>query len=378
MADFPLNFDFGLSTHTVCQLFANFQKPEVYEYLCKKSESPLQVPYHFLALASEGQVSLHCDTVSRPSREEVEIAYRAILQRGVESSEMFDVQIENSKNTLSLIVSLLTSVEANTSMPVLWSRAFPVADRLWHVHIPKTAGSSFVSMAMNQGWSFINTNVRQSAIGNPRNLGVGVKIGEQHPEKQLITGHWRLPQFLHCIGPFDRLITFARDPLERLVSEFNYFVDVCNHSPNVHKDNPKTYLNLGFDPECFVRTYENGFFQKNLQCQFLATDSTCVSALANLDRLDAVILPSTALNRITKQYFGISKSPRVNVSNKHLRCEDLDASLKEELLLANQQDLMLWQITSLRYEEYYKSESNERSSVLTMPAVDATPRRMAA
>ncbi len=351
-------YDVESSLESICELFSRDRYSEVFEYLLHNSASPLQVPFNYLKLvragkAGPGSVAAENDALRsvKPTAEQVELAYRAILQRAPEDRTVVRHQIETCNGLDQLVTALLTSKEAILHMPQLFARAFPMMRRLWHVHIPKTAGTSFFDAATETGWGYVNANTLSGAVDNLQELASAVCVSSDPNRGVVITGHWKLFHHLHCIGPFDRVVVFVRDPLESFISEFNFAVDVVNRRPNVHLADPKLFLDRGLDPDSFTNSYENGFFTCNVQCSFLADDATCQSALRNLAKCNADLLPSDAANQMIGEIFPAAESRRANVSNKHISSLDLGRSLREELLVQCNQDFLLNQIARTRHQE---------------------------
>jgi hypothetical protein len=350
MADSNIAID--SNTAAVCELFAGSSASATYHYLLRSSESPLQVPFHYLALIAGGRVVSTAPRQARLTAEQVSLGYRAILQRSPEDHAIVEHHLELRPDPGDFLAALLTSTEVSLRMPQLFAQAFPLLNRLWHVHIPKTAGSSFFSAAVDSDWSYVNTNLLSDARGDLRLAAQGVRLRSTKSGWAIISGHWPLFQHLGSIGPFDRVVVFVRDPLECLVSEFNYAVDVVNGSKNVHQGRPTEFLARGLDPTSFQKSYAAGFFNTNSQCHFLALDGTCESALKNLAACNGELSPSDTVEQCIAKFFPKVRNRWDNVSNKHFRSRDIGPAMREELLLKNQHDFLLHQI----------AESRQRSS----------------
>jgi len=335
----------------VCGLFSPDRCSEAFEYLSKRSETPLQVPFYYLKLVHMGKAP---DGASRPAKlaaEEVELAYRAILQRLPEDVEVVRFHAEKCADPAELVAALLSSQEAVLRMPQLFARAFPWARLMWHVHIPKTAGTSFYSAAQDSGWGYVNTNLLSGAAGDLRRVASAVRLCAGPHGRAIITGHWHLLQHLDCIGPFDQVVSFVRNPLESCISEFNFAVDVVHRQPNVHAAEAGPFLARGLDPNSFLETYKRGFFVANLQCSYVSSDATCAAAIKNLATCNAELLPSCAVNSAITRYFPKVARKNANVSNKHVTSADLHPQLREEILVMHAHDCVLNQIAEMRFRE---------------------------
>ena len=347
---FEISDDINSDTDSVCEMFSYGQSSEVYEYLRRNSESPVQVPFYYLELVRLGSVK-DSTRFAKLSAEQVRRGYQSILQRPPERRAIVRHHLKTQPNTEQFIAALLTSQEAILRMPELHARAFPCMSRLWHVHIPKTAGSSFFSAAEESGWGYINTNLLSESVGDMQRLAHAVRLSPKIDGSVIISGHWQLLQHLDSINRSDRVVVFVRDPVECMISEFNYAVDVVNCEPNVHFGEPWPFLDRGLDPTSFKRTYERGFFVFNLQCSFLSADGTCASALKNLSACNAELLPSDAVNRAVSEFFAPVAQRRINVSNKHVTSVDIGRLMREEIVVRSHQDILLNQIAGMRYQE---------------------------
>ncbi len=102
-----------------------------------------------------------------------------------------------------------------------------------HVHIPKTAGTSFLSLVRKYyseddinviGWEDIHNNFDKYLLE-----------WDKGKECKFLTGHFRNYDF----SKFDkrnvdyRVITFLRNPIDRLISEYRY---MCTEAHPIHKE----------------------------------------------------------------------------------------------------------------------------------------------
>jgi len=340
---------FDACTEAVCEIFSAGRGP-VYDYLRFNAQSPLQVPYYYLNLVRAGKTERRSGRATRLSAEQVAIAYQAVFQHDP-SPELASTLCETCGDHKKLLHELLASPRFIERLPNLVGVAFPELRRLWHVHIPKTAGTSFFAAAMDSGWGYINLNRLSAATGDLQKVADSLRIGPEIRSRLIISGHWHLWRYLGDIDPADPVVIFVRDPLEAMISEFNFAVDVVNGSDNVHAADPSVMLDRGFDPASFQNSYRQGFFVANVQCSYLAHDSLCQTVLANLGRLNAELLPASAVDYATRKYFATIGRRRENVSLKHLACHDLDRSLREELMLRSSQDVLLHEIARRRFED---------------------------
>ncbi|REK19226.1 MAG: hypothetical protein DWQ37_02205 [Planctomycetota bacterium] len=336
---------------SVCRLFAPDADGELFASLRRRARSPLQVPFYYLDLVRSGQHATTNGCAAKPTAEDVDLAYRAILQRPPESRAIVRHQVETCQDARQLAIALLTSREATLQMPRFVARAFPHARRLWHVHIPKTAGTSFFLAATQNGWGYVNTNMLAGAVGSEESVAAGLRLDPETAGSGIVSGHWKLHQFMDCVGPFDRVVTFVREPLEFLISSYNYAVDVVSGRDNVHSDDPGPFLKRGLDPESFANSFRRGFFVANVQCSYLAPEATSEAALRNLAQCGGDVYPADAADRALAEFFPSAPPKRANVSNKHVRPLDPDSDLREELLAQNHHDYALYEVARRRNRE---------------------------
>ena len=362
MSDWGDRFTNDCNTSLVCELFASDRNSRLFKHLRDRAESPLQVPFYYLDLIRGGQVDTMPPAGDGPSIEQVKLAYQAILQRAPENSSIIARQIEACATVHDLIVGLLTSHEVILRLPHLHARAFPGAHRIWHLHIPKTGGTSFFGTAGRVGCNFVNTNMLSGALGDLSKIANSLRlVGQGNSRTVVISGHWRLPQYRDAIAPFDKVVVFVRDPVQRLVSEFNYAVDVVRGNSNVHASDPQLFLSRGLDPKSFTNTLQSGFFSSNLQCSFLASEATCEAALNACVSCDAEVLPSSAVNHAVSRFFPGAENRRANVSHKHLTAVEITSDVYESILAANSHDFALFQIAQSRFEASHRGPATAQA-----------------
>ena len=340
---------FNACTEAVCEVFSA-GRGSVYDYLRFNAQSPQQVPFYYLKLVREGKTERRSGRATRLSTEQVGIAFQAVFQHDP-SPELVSTLHESCGDQKKLISELLASPRFIERLPNLLAQAFPDLRRLWHVHIPKTAGTSFFAVASDSGWGYVNYNRLLAAAGDVQKVADSLHIGPEIRSRLIISGHWHLWRHLSDIDPADPVVVFVRDPLEAMISEFNFAVDVVNGSENVHAADPSVMLDRGFDPTSFQNSLRQGFFVADVQCSYVAHDSLCHTALANLARLNAELLPSNAVDYATRKYFATIGRRRENASHKHIELHDLAPSLREELLLRSTQDVMLNEIARRRFQD---------------------------
>lgn len=109
------------------------------------------------------------------------------------------------------------------------------------LHIPKTAGSSFNSMLLNNyGSEFFSCCQADGSHA----AGVRLFSAMQQKEKskyRCISGHFQL-NFLSSIPWKYHFETFLRNPIDRVVSLYNYYIHIDAHSDRQHLQDRKISL----------------------------------------------------------------------------------------------------------------------------------------
>jgi hypothetical protein len=311
--------------------------------LRRRSGNAFEVAFRLLELAAAKKLT----PSSYPAdRDAVDLAYRAILQRRPESLDVLSLHADGGRSLFSVVEALFTSEEWKLRLPALMAGAFPEAPRLWHPHIPKTAGSSFVTAAIadpRQGYALLNS------LPSAKDLqSLGALVRAPNGAGILITGHFWLTQLWHMIGPFDEVITFVRDPLDRALSWFQFARDVTDGDPDVHAAAPDIFTRDGFVYDSFEESYNNGFLPPNDQCRMLGAEPTCHSVIERELLGPVTIFLSGDVDVITRTRFPASPPQRVNVSRNNREKLHLSASMINRIGADNAEDETLYRTINSR------------------------------
>ncbi|MBW0365461.1 hypothetical protein KXJ81_04295 [Ensifer adhaerens] len=356
-------------------LFA-FEDDALRSYLRQHSGTALEIPFWYL-----NYVRLHGDPKialgSRPIVEhDVRLAYGQVLQRRPESQDMIASQIAGHATANALAISLLEGTEWRLRVAQLCSNAFPNRRRLWHVHIPKTAGTSFWLAAEESGSDHLNTNW----LGDATDVVTMAKAVRLSPSDNVIvvSGHAPLAQWFDAIGSSDRALTFVREPVEVVISLFNYACDMYHERDTVHSGSVDEFLSLGFDPTSFEASYDSEYIPRNLQCSFLAPDATCRSALELAASANCEILPVQLVDDVIVREFERAQ-PRANISSGAVRRENVPQKLLERIYYENAQDYALYAVATerARSADWMRSAAARfpNDPVQSADASPLTPRR---
>jgi hypothetical protein len=221
---------------------------------------------------------------------------------------------------------------ANKAKPMTTNRP------LFFLWIPKTGGGTLHNAFLELG---IRRHIGASWTQNPGLLGVDLGDGSDY-----YVGHWpasimyRLPE--NCIK-----VTLLRDPVERVVSHYNYV-----HQYGYHYDDDYSEFARNATFEEWLHSHYAQRAASNLQTRFLCDRETADldRAIEALHQFDAVGVLLEArkhyqyvMNRVCDLMF--IDAPLVaghyNVSNKDVRLDDLPSELYAELVERNAKDMAL-------------------------------------
>lgn len=212
--------------------------------------------------------------------------------------------------------------------------------RLIFAHIPKTAGTS-VRLHLNP-WFAREERVYIATVGGviaPKDFGDHALP----PGWRFLSGHLRLSRLLSNPGidpadPDMLLLSFLRDPVDRLISLYNYVLS----NPRLVPEESARAQRIG--PERFIRQQE-----ANAQTAYLAhpapADIAWQIMIAPVER--AAETCGQALRRVTGKPVPDAALPRRNVSSGTdtpgtITRSDLDPQLLEALHERHARDLALY------------------------------------
>lgn len=348
------------SNNSIKLISGLFFAPRYAAELARLCRSAFQIPFFFLKMLEQRDV-IRAD--ARINLHTISLVYRCILQRHIESIEIVEQHTKNHSSLSDLIDFLFFSPEWKSRSVELFLRAFPDKERVWHPHIPKTAGSSFFSAAYQSGASYFNTNILEGA-SSLTEIGSAFRIA---CNPLLISGHFPVHQFENVIGSFDQIVTFVRDPLERAKSMFQYSRDVVDGSDRVHKADPTPLFASGFVYDSFEQSFENGFFPPNLQCAFITPLSTCCGALNTASRMGFEIGSVNDVDDAIRQVLRGPAIVRENVSQSTDIEQPLSPDLVARFTACNAEDEMLFRVVrsrpaNIRLENWTATQENTLAS----------------
>lgn len=174
-------------------------------------------------------------------------------------------------------------------------RDMTTSETLFFVHVPKTAGQTFISILENQYPSAV-TRVEPDRETDPKWQNIGEDAQRaQRSGAAVIVGHFRFGVHRWIEGPY-RYVTFLRDPVDRVISHYHFALE----RPGIPGDDRLRALTEGELEEAVthpdVRQLQN--FQTRLLAGFddegrpfpagRSEEETLARAKENLDRCAVV------------------------------------------------------------------------------------------
>ena len=213
------------------------------------------------------------------------------------------------------------------------------------VHIPKTAGTTFKNILVpgmklkrdelivveSQGW-----NTDQSSFINVRTGLPGTVPLKPKNTAKLITGHFKADKF-ESIYPDATYITWLRDPIERLLSYYYYYLiqDPGRYGNNATKHRSYDIVDLDY----FVtRPYNNNSMSAQLNRSLDTFKFIGISEHFDkeLERYDSIMGTNLASN---KNYTNHNVNP---TKSTHTEKYTISDELKQKLIELNREDYDLY------------------------------------
>lgn len=326
-----------------CELFCGRRDPALIRRVADEARSPYEIPYAFLDPGTPlARGEMPRGDVA-PTARHVTLAYLLLLQRHPESDDVVAEHLATHDTMTALLRMFLLGDEYRRRGASLIEALTRTVPRVWHVHIPKTAGTSFARAFTEAGWAAVNaTDLADPAFPiadfaqttNLRRLRTGA----------LFTGHQSLPTIASMILPFDLCVAFIRHPVDRAISYFNYMTTRLAEDPEHADFDTRDFFARGLDPTSFERTYIDGhIIVANEQCAHLAAPSTARAALEQAKVAHCRLYDHTRVATVLESVLGVTEPKRHNVSRPGLRREQLSPALLQRILADNAEDLALYE-----------------------------------
>lgn len=207
------------------------------------------------------------------------------------------------------------------------------------LHIEKTAGTSLVSYFEDEfGDDFL--------YAHPSEL-VELKKSGVLESKTMVAGHFNIKEVLRFF-PNRKIITFLRDPVERVISFYNFVKERAITNDSITKISKEMELDEFLDYCLRVndRRFVNGITLK-LSTE-LNVKNELESALLNVEQMDFIGFQNTfeeSLRKMSKKY-GFHEPemiPRENISSDSSKIADIPESAISKLNAMNVNDRAVYE-----------------------------------
>ncbi len=112
--------------------------------------------------------------------------------------------------------------------------------RLLSIHVPKTAGSSFYRLLTENYPGKVSPSLRREHVFDMQARQLSLEQWLD-PAVEVVHGHVTIRESMSLIArDHPRLIAFLRDPVDRVISNYCYFIDLLRH-PEQQQQNPTVY-----------------------------------------------------------------------------------------------------------------------------------------
>jgi hypothetical protein len=264
--------------------------------------------------------------------------YSAFLDRLPES--VGAVQHHLRFDAITQAAATLQSAEFQSRVIELAFRAYPEKRRLFHVHIPKSAGVDLrEALVMRYPYIHYNHSQRESTkvfelLTHLAEFSRRARVSKEI----LVTGHipllWYVQRGLCRYG--DRIFTVLRHPVHGLLSLVNYYLRRIREDPHCKSPDTKSYaayLGVSAFPERPNQDEQRTFglsmllnkemMRGNLATHMLGT-GTAASAIELIVRTNIELVPLEMYNKWLIEEWDMHLETRANQSQEVLRVSDLD------------------------------------------------------
>lgn len=325
-----------------CELFCGRRSRAVMAHVAANVRSPYELPYAFLDPGTPLANGVLPGDAVLPTARHVELAYALLLQRRPESPDVIREHLRHHRSMTSLLRMFLLGREYRARLVAMVAMLTTGVRRVWHVHIPKTAGTSFARAFEDAGWAVVNVIDLADPTYRIADLARTVSLARLR-RGVLVTGHQALGTIAPLMLPFDVCLAFLRHPLDRVRSFFNYMTMRLEQDPAYEESDTRDFVARGFDPTSFERTYLGSrILTHNEQCGHLAREATAGAALAAARRAGCRLLDHRDVDTVLGELLNVADPPRHNVSRPVLDRDAIPAALARRILDDNAEDLALY------------------------------------
>jgi hypothetical protein len=325
-----------------CELFCGRRIPTVIDHVAASVRSPYEIPFAFLDAGTPLGTGQPPASEVTPTARHVELAYALLLQRRPESAEIVDEHLALHGSMASLLAMFLLGGEFRARLAGYVATITPGVRRVWHVHIPKTAGTTFTRTFEEAGWAVVNATDLSDPDYTFHDMALVLNLSRLR-RGVLFTGHQSLGRVAPLMLPFDVVLTFLRHPLDRAISYFNYMLTRLAEDPDCAEADTRGFFERGFDPTSFERTYDDArILVPNEQCGHLAAERTARAALEQARIAHCELHDHRDVNAVLRDMLRVDEPSRHNVSRPSIDRQSIPRAFARRILADNAEDLALY------------------------------------
>jgi len=238
--------------------------------------------------------------------------------------------------------------------------AFPDKSRLFHVHVPKAAGTDLREILVAK-YPYIHFNHSQAESTSTTALLSHLRDfvrGTRSADKVLITGHIGLKWYIErSLCRFvDRVFAVLRHPHDSLLSLVNYYLRRIYEDPECRSPDTQSYarylgvgsfeakLPVEAQREIGVRMLANDdMMNANRLCNMLGA-GTALSALELMAQCNIELTEVGRYGRWLKERWGVVSQTRLNVSPQLITFSGLAPAQRQHIREICEEDMKLYTI----------------------------------
>ncbi len=234
-----------------------------------------QIPYLYYLQAREG--GLPANDGDPLSIDEVLWCYRIFLLREPENFESLMSHLAGFESRNRLFTHFLFSYEFTATQIRHLQLAFPDAERVLLIHIPKTGGASLREWVRERVANvMVLHDVKNVDLRIPSDL-------ESARRRIVLSGHRTWGSW--SVSPRDKVFSVVREPLERVVSYYKYIQKLAVN-PDPREFSFFQHL-LGLQFKDLMQSTQ--WIPASEQCQYLSNEGTFQAVVANTKVFDLSI-----------------------------------------------------------------------------------------
>lgn len=327
-----------------CELFFGRSEPAFVESVRSKTKSPLEVPFLFFEGLDDSGATEWPRTGFEVHPEHVAAAYSLLLHRFPEAWDVVDYHCANASDTTALVLGILSSPEFKATILRVVTTVFPDAARVWHLHIPRTGGSAFRDAGISEGWGVVSLNHLADMGAGPKNIAEQLSLRKLSKGTVLFSGHAELSDWADYIRPLDTVLAFLRNPVERILSHFNYINGKFETDPSFEHHETRFFKERGFEPNDLLKSLESPLFADNIQCRLLGRQGTSANALQTAMTTGCQLLLEKDVSPFSMATFGSEPELGCNASASYLSMETVPEEILSIIRVRNLEDIKLYRV----------------------------------